>query len=164
MSKTIKMTPPEVSPVNRGIKRKDLYQLRQAFMIISDIDHEHMSYFCEKNVSKIDSEIKRMQHHETSLYPSDKKWQDRGTAYNDEYTRIHKDYAQKDADGNVVMQGNNYVIDQERKEEFNLMIAQMKEEFKDVIDKVEDINKLMEEYLNESPDINWYYAGRPSGQ
>jgi hypothetical protein len=127
------------------IKKKDLLRLHNAITLLEDKQHSvKFSYLIAKNKVIMRDEIEALE--EVSKASEEFK------AYEDKRVRLAQQYADKNEDGSIKIQNNNFVLTTNA-EVFQKEFDELREDHKDLIDEREKQLKEFEELLGGTVDF-----------
>ena len=140
------------------IKRYQLQELRQAFLIIMDIPGK-LRYLCEKNLQYIDRELSKIEKEKMSFLDNSEEFKEKFKAYEKDMSEILEIVGKRDEEEKLMRNDQRQVIlDPEKEEDYEKMQKEIKETHKEVVDAIDEANKRYEKYMEETIDIDWYYA------
>lgn len=108
--------------------------------------------FAIKNLKSINAELELINSNPALQYPS------KYTEYEDKRIDLLKEYAELDENGNfILLDGTTEATFADgKREEYNSVLSELREEYKDVITEADEINKVKEEFMNGESELDVY--------
>lgn len=127
------------------MKRKELFQLKQALESVSTLKGVKFAYSIAKNLQEVNNEIEAVN---KAMAPSEDFIQ-----YEKERIKLNEEYAEKTEEGNPKVWNNNYVISPKNRDAYEKRMEELKKNHKMAL---KERDEQMEEYqvlLEEDVDI-----------
>jgi hypothetical protein len=103
-----------------------------------------------KTLDSLDSIRKEIEEEEKKLYTEEYK------TFNESRVSLLKVYSAKDENGQPIMEGEQVIIEEHRKPEFNEEFNKLVEANKETLEKFNEDAKTFDEYLNEETEVKLY--------
>ena len=127
------------------MKRKELFQLKQALERVSTLKGVKFAYSIAKNLQEVNKEIEAVN---KAIAPSEEFMK-----YEKERIKLNEEYAEKTEDGNPKVENNNYVISPRNRGAYEKRIEELKNKHKKVLSERDEQIKEYQALLEENADI-----------
>ena len=127
------------------MKRKELFQLKQALESVSTLKGVKFAYSIAKNLQEVNKEIEAVN---KAIAPSDEFMQ-----YEKERIKLNEEYAEKTEDGKPMVENNNYVISPRNRGSYEKRMEELKKKHKKVLSERDEQIKEYQALLEENVDI-----------
>ena len=127
------------------MKRKELFQLKQALERVSTLKGVKFAYSIAKNLQEVNKEIEAVN---KAIAPSEEFMK-----YEKERIKLNEEYAEKTEDGSPKVLNNNYVISPRNRGSYEKRMEDLKNKHKKVLSERDEQIKEYQALLEENVDI-----------
>jgi len=127
------------------MKRKELFQLKQALESVSTLKGVKFAYSIAKNLQEVNNEIEAVN---KAMAPSEEFMK-----YEKERIKLNEECAEKTEDGNPKVENNNYVISPRNSGDYEKRMEELKKKHKKVLSERDEQIKEYQAHLEEDVDI-----------
>jgi hypothetical protein len=138
-------------------KRNQLEVIQKALYGIGQLPGEKISYFFSKNINLLKREFERMNKHIESIRPEKTE---KITEFLKEDEQIHKDFTNKDDQGNPIIKNGQYDIPQENIPSLKFALAQLADKYPDESKAFDDYKKALDTYMTNDVTVELHTISR----